>query len=348
MVKKNRNNKSRKPSGRKAIMPVEHNRPVIARFIKRTIGWFRKHTKIGAAFGSLILAFVPTFIGNYYQVSVFAEKIKVDFPNAAHFLDSYIYLCFAISFLWVFLILVLYQFLIERFCLEPVGGLETPNYILATLNNIVGAKAQRFNKALNELTNCKDAAGKTDYFSKITQPIEQLNEIVRGVYTVFDAVLREHKVVLKVNLAIIKDKKIQDIIFHYPSDHPVRSPICALNNPNSGISTAIRNGKTVVIDSILQESTKNKDTKRFVVTDAGRANEDGSLICHPITFEPVNQVVLVLSIHADKPRVFREEHKKSYAELLRPFEIRMKLEYALYSLKELHSMGKEMLNGNSN
>ena len=174
-------------------------------------------------------------------------------------------------------------------------------------------------------------------FDFITQPGQQLNELMQGVYSTVDTLLKAQEIgkyVLKVNLAAIDPKQcVKSIHFHFPSNHPVRSSLAALNSPDSSIKNAIRKKKIVVLESIHMESIRSKPS--FVVTDASRADEDGSLICYPVMYDPVGAVVFVISIHIDQPGTFKPKFSTSYVELLKPFALRIKLEYALLALKEL-------------
>ena len=138
--------------------------------------------------------------------------------------------------------------------------------------------------------------------------------------------------ILKVNLALLKDGEIIAIMYHYPNDHPVRSKLEVLNSRPSAISGVYTNRKIFVIDSILDESEKPKPG--FLVTDPSRSKEDGSLICYPVGMA-VDGMFMVISIFHSRRSIFNQRFRNSYNEALKPFALRLKLEYSLLTPKEL-------------
>lgn len=208
---------------------------------------------------------------------------------------------------------------------------------MSAIDNVVGAKEQRFSRHLQKLRLGGAQAAAGDVFSEITKPDEQMNSLILGVYSVFDSVLKgqiEGKYVLKVNLATVDhDGNVKSIHFHYPSNHPVRSSLEALNDPRSAMRSAVRTRQPVILESIYAESLRPKP--RFVVTDSTREKEDGSLICFPVIHDALGVVVFVISIHVDRAGVFKQKYLHSYTELLKPFSLRIKLEYSLFALKEI-------------
>lgn len=298
----------------------------------------REHKRIARGLGSVILGVPPYLTGQYYQISEFANTVRTDWPLIAKAMDHHVFLGVFLAGVWVFLLLGLYQLLASLVRERPNGWSDAPSILLRSIDNIVGAKEQRFSRYLTNIgTTGQPNPSSDQVFSHITQPAQQLNELIQGIYSGVDSLLRASitgKYVLKVNLGTIdENKNLKGIHFHYPSNHPVRSSLSALNDPNSGIKTAVRTRRMVILESIQVEGTKSK--KRFVVTDEARANEDGSLICYPVIYEPLDMVVFVISVHVDQPGVFKQKFANSYEEFLRPFALRIKLEYALLALKEV-------------
>lgn len=300
-------------------------------------GIVRRYRLAARGLGSFVIAAPPYFVGQYYQVDKFAAEVKSDWPVIGAMLDHHVFVGVLLAGIWAFLVLALYRVLTALAQEQPSGWGDAPSILLRALDNIVGAKEQRFSNHLKALRASSSPAVPASVFSFITQPGQQLNELILGIYSTVDSLLRAQetsKYVLKVNLAVIdQNQNIKDIHFHYPSNHPVRSSLLALNSTNSAIKTAVRTQKIVVLESIHVESARTKP--RFVVTDQSRAEEDGSLICYPVIYEPMGAVVFVISIHIDQPGTFKQRFVGSYVELLKPFALRIKLEYALLALKEL-------------
>lgn len=300
-------------------------------------GLVRKNRVAARGLGSLAIAAPPYLVGQYYQVERFATSIKSAFPEVGTLLDNHIILGILLAGCWAFLMLCFYKVMAEFAQERPSGWSEAPSILLGTLDNIVGAKEQRFSKILCELNSSENPVNASSVFKDITQPSQQMNELIKGIYSTVDSLLRkqiEGKYVLKVNLATIdQHKNIKGINFHYPNNHPVRSPLTTLNSPRSAIKVAVNTRKMVVLESIYRESVSSNS--RFIVTDPSRAEEDGSLICQPVIYDALGVVVFVISIHVDQPGTFKPKFALSYNELLRPFELRIKLEYALLALKEL-------------
>lgn len=292
---------------------------------------------VARGLGSFVIAAPPYFVGQYYQIDKFATEVKSDWPLVGALLDHHVFVGVLLAGMWAFLVLALYRVLTILAQEQPSGWGDAPGILLRALDNIVGAKEQRFSNHLKSLGTSSCPAAPASVFSFITQPGQQLNELILGIYSTVDSLLRAQetgKYVLKVNLAAIdQNQDVKAIHFHYPSNHPVRSTLAALNSPNSAIKTAVRAQKIVVLESIHVESARTKP--RFVVTDENRAEEDGSLICYPVIYEPMGAVVFVISIHVDLPGTFKPRFAGSYVELLKPFALRIKLEYALLALKEL-------------
>lgn len=300
-------------------------------------GILQNNKYIGRGLGAFAISTPPYFVTQYYQINKFSDQVKTDWPVIGALLDHHVFITIMLAGVWAFLMLALYRAIASFTNEQPNGWVDVPSVLLRTLDNIVGAKEQRFSAHLKSVTEAQNKATSSSVFSFITQPGAQLNELIHGVYTTVDTLLRVQeggKYVLKVNLAAIdQNQSIKEIYFHYPSNHPVRSSLATLNDPRSAIKNSIRTKKIVVLESIRMESIQSKP--RFVVTDDSRADEDGSLICYPVTYDSLNAVVFVISIQIDRPGTFKQKFSQSYTELLKPFALRIKLEYALLALKEL-------------
>ncbi|APB99863.1 hypothetical protein A4F89_11210 [Polynucleobacter asymbioticus] len=304
----------------------------VAPLLKK-LGWFAK--LVGAAFLG-----APAFLlGHYYEIEPFARAVKKISPELGELLDNNVLIGVTLSGLWIFIAINIYKYLKSLTQTVPDGWSDIPVTLLKSLDNIVGAKEQRFRKEfVAHIVNAEkkeESASAQAIFKKITQPTEQLNELIKGLYTTINALLTKEqatKFILRINLAAIgPNGHIKSIFCHYPSNHSVRSSIESLNRPTSTIRTAVATKQMVIIESILDEG-KSLHPK-FIITDQSRDEDDGSLICYPISYEPLNQVVFVVSIFIDIPYYFKPKYRDIYRQILKPFELRMKLEYALLGLQ---------------
>jgi hypothetical protein len=287
--------------------------------------------------GAAIAGVPPVVLTSYYQVATFSEEFRKDWPALATLLDKHVLIGCVLGGVWVYLVMSLRRFLASFADTAPPGWDTAPSTILKAIDNVVGAKQQRFSDFLRKMGNTSPAPSTGEIFSTITQPTQQISELVKGVYSTFDILLRgtlpSKRYALKVNLAVINgDGKVVFIQYHYPSNHPVRSPIDALNNQNSTIRCAVTAKKPIVIESILAEAAKANP--RFAVTDPAYSQEDGSLICYPVLLEGIDSVVFVLSVFVDVPGAFKPKHHDAFNQVIEPFALRLKLEYALLAMKE--------------
>lgn len=296
----------------------------------------KNHAILFSLFGTFVLTFPPYFLQQYYQIDRFALKIKEYLPDAGEFLDRYMVIGVFASCVWAFFIIAFYKFLKSIYQENPNGWTEMPTLLLRSIDNIVGTKEQRFSRFLIDLQNSDSPINIGQTFNSITQPASQLNELVQGLHSSMLALLQlenpGEKFTLKVNFAQMQDGYINDIPFHYPNNHSVKTPIHILNKPNSSIRHAANTKSILIIESIKREL--DKDSPRFSPNPT-RKDEDGSLICYPIFYEKFNSVIFVISIYSDQHHYFKTRFKASYIELLRSFELRMKLEFSLLGIREL-------------
>lgn len=288
--------------------------------------------------GAGIAGVPPVILSSYYQVASFSEEFRKDWPALATLLDKHVLIGCIVGGVWVYVVFWLRRSLSSFADSSPPGWDTAPSTILKVLDNVVGAKRQRFSEFLRKIDGAAPTPTPGEIFSTITQPTQQISELVKGVYSTFDILLRgtlpSNHYVLKVNLALINSEgKVASIQYYYPSNLPVRSSIEALNKPNSTIRVAVALKKQIIIESILAEAAKK--SPRFAVTDLAHSAEDGSLICYPVALEGFDSVIFVLSIFVDVPGAFKPKHHDAYTQVIEPFALRLKLEYALLAIKEL-------------
>jgi len=296
-----------------------------------------KHTILYNLVGAFIAGIPPVFLNSYYQVQRFSDEFRKNWPAIANLLDNHILIGCLASGAWIFIIMWLRRLLLSFYEPSPLGWDDAPSVILKAIDHIVGAKQQRFSDFLKQMCNASPPSTTGDIFSSITQPTSQISELIKGIYSTFDVLLRRtltsKKFTLKTNLAIINgDGRVEAIQYHHPSNLPVRSPVETLNKPHSTIRRAVISKKLIVIESTLAEAAKPKT--QFAVTNPAHSNEDGSLICYPISLDGIDSVVFVVSVYADVPKAFKPKHIAAYKQVIEPFALRLKLEYALLAMQE--------------
>lgn len=295
---------------------------------------WRHKTLYGTAW-ALILGAPPFLVVNYLSLGPVAASIKRDWPLVASMLEADPIMWLLLATLWAWLCDKIRRIVASWLNDAPSGWENAAPILLSLLGSVVGSKEQRFQTALITAHN-KDLIDPGEIFNEITQPELQMREIMQNVYLAFDSLLRKHgqaRTKLKVNLAVIKDGEVLRIMYHYPNDCPVVSPMSALNNPRSAIKSAVRKKRIEVVESMLDAG--ENPNGNFIVTDQARTNEDGSLICYPVTYKPISDVAFVISVCYLERGTFRNRFARSYTEVLEPFALRLRLEFSLLGLKEM-------------
>jgi hypothetical protein len=303
------------------------------------------HKKLYLTIWTLLVGAPPIFVANYFQSSDFANNVKTQFPPIAAILGNNALIWIPLSIFWSFLLTEIKNHLVARMNIEPEGWGNAPQIILKALDSVVGHKEQRFSNHLRktlDLLKRGKAPEPGSIFNEITQPSAQFHRLTQSIYDVFYLLCHkpgEQPENLKVNLAWVEKGQLKNIFCHYPANHPVRSSISALNNCGSGMKTAYKNRKILVVESI-KDASESKGGG-FVITDTARADEDGALICFPIELPPIDgEVALVISIFYPRRGVFEKRYCKKYVAILEPFALRLKLEFSLLSLKGLVENGQ--------
>lgn len=295
-----------------------------------------RHKTAYSTVWALILGAPPFLVVNYFSFNPVSASIKEDWPMVASILDADPLMWLILAALWAWLCDRLKRFVSLRLNNKPSGWENAAPVLLRLLGSVVGCKEQRFQAALIDAGNI-GVADPSAVFCKITLPELQMREILQNVYLAFDALVRQpghqHKI-LKVNLAVInKDGDVQKIMYHYPNDCPVVSPMSTLNKPKSAIKTAVKTKRIHIVES-MRDAAENPNGN-FIATDQTREDEDGSLICYPVSFKPISDVAFVISVCYLDRGAFKNRFANSYTEVLEPFALRLRLEYSLLGLKEM-------------
>lgn len=276
----------------------------------------------------LLLTVPPVLLTKYVDNEKFHTYIKNNFPYTAEFLDEYYLFSIVLAAFYTFFILAIAKSILKR---ANANGLDIDGLLILikTLDGIVGQKDKRFGdyyKRRKEFT-------KDNLFCEITQPENQISEIVRGIWQLFEAEKSKstHNLI-RVVLAEIKNEKIIDTSLYFPSDEPVIVSLEVLNNENSTLLTAYRLKKLIVIPNIQEELSKTESKSKYIA--AGTDDDFGSLICYPIVHNPTKTIPFIISIHCDEKNYFKKEFSDIYRHSLQRFALRLSLEYSLLLIKE--------------
>jgi hypothetical protein len=216
--------------------------------------------------------------------------------------------------------------------------------LLKTFDHIVASKSSRFQRAVDRLAGKKpfpqcakdpEKPCGRELFLDITKPEEQIKLIMEGVWQYFFVCQHDANVEIKVALARMGNKHIEEFLCFYPSDKGPRSDVSELQKPRATFSQAKASGKLVIVESTLQEGKKSDSMKnKCYVSTAQTGDEDGSLLCFPVRDNASRAVPFVISVHASLPRYFKKAATDSYRIPLEKFANRIALEANLERIKE--------------
>ena len=216
--------------------------------------------------------------------------------------------------------------------------------LLKTFDHIVASKSSRFRRAVDRLTGekrfpqcAKDPARPCgrELFLDITKPEEQIRLITEGVWQYFFICQHDANVEIKVALARMGSRHIEEFLCFYPSDKGPRSDVSELQKPKSAFSQAKASGQLVIVESTLREGQKSDSIRnKCYVSTSRTADEDGSLLCFPVRDSANRDVPFVISVHASLPRYFKKAARDSYRIPLEKFANRIALEANLQRIKE--------------
>jgi hypothetical protein len=222
----------------------------------------------------------------------------------------------------------LYQRLSQH---EPVTSRQLVDF-LKILDHIVGKKFERFGTHLKQFAARRDVSA-TEAFRTITQPDDQIRELVEGIWKYFELTKSDADVDIRVALARMGQEHIEAFECFYPADPGPRSSVESLQSPESGFSTAKRTRRIVIVQDIYSEGRKKRG-KRFVISRPHLEDEEGAMLCYPIEERHINAVPYVVSVCASKRGYFRNSEREKYEVILKRFAQRIVLEYCLKYIKE--------------
>lgn len=203
---------------------------------------------------------------------------------------------------------------------------------LRMLDVPVEYKLDRFSKKAHEVLSAGDSLNRKvtnpkSIFNEITQPDKQINTIIEAIwyyYKSIDSGNTKIKVVLFfINNGIIDPGEV----YYFPRDCAPNTSTDLISDPRTALMRSVRSGKMVVIDSV-----KNPP-KDVIFARAEGDDRDGSLVCAPIKVNRLQQVRMVISLFAEKPKYFTKNDTEIYKFVLEPFQKRLIIEYCLLKIK---------------
>lgn len=348
MTTKRRQNKRSGPAGkapnqRKAESSSERLRSFVRQFhgaagVLRRVVW--GHPKLFEAIWALLISAPPALVTHYFSIEKFATSIRTNWPLVASMLEANPALSLTGGFFWTLGLIWARSILATALREGPPDWERAFALMVTEFDEVVGRKERRFGERLLLL---KGGNGKNQeqslpgsIFGAITQPRAQLDRLTQGVWQLFYSLLsaspRSKKTDLRANLSLVREGKVEQIVCHLPSNLGVRTSCDVLSRRESGIMTAVRTGRIVVIESTAEELRRPRP--QFVIEGSVGDYEDASLICYPVRLVDPD-MFFVVSLLYSKPRGFLRRYEHAYSELLESFALRMRLEYNLMALKGL-------------
>lgn len=277
----------------------------------------------------VLLTVPPVLLTKYSDDERFRSLISVHLPTIAQILDEYYILTIFLSSIYTLVVLAFAKSVIQS---ANNNGLDTDSLLvlIKALDGIVGLKDKRFGRYVKNI----DDLSKETLFCDISQPRDQIADIVRGIWYLFDAAkTKDTHNLIRVVFAQVDNKKIVKIPFYFPQDEAVKASLDDLNKSNSAFQTALRAKKICIVPDIERE-LKKVETKRKYVASGHDKDDIGSIICYPIEHTPTREIPFIISIHCDEANYFKSELSKIYEHTLARFELRLSLEYSLMLIKE--------------
>lgn len=275
-----------------------------------------------------LVAVPPWVVNKLLDSSPLKTWLATNAPAAAVLVGKYELAFYLLACVYSWAVLAMARAVAKRVAATQLdtAGLLT---LLSSLDGVVGSKLERFRRHHRDVGSLTPQTA----FQEITQPVQQIGELVRAIASYFNARRPSSKAttLIKVVLAEIEGGKIREIPYFFPMDEPIRSPIKVLNSPNSGILVAARTKRIHVVESIAKELKRGKSAS-YVATGNPDDNK-GSLICYPV-LGGEGKTVLVISVHCDEDGYFQRSMAPLYDHTLARFALRLNPEFTLFQMRE--------------
>lgn len=281
-----------------------------------------------------LFASILPIVMAFYSAQPIHSAIALHYPDLALFLDTHILYITILVPIVIFATIICFGFLEKE--AKDSGSIDDIMLykLLTVLNNVVGAKADRFSKAYKSLKT-SGASDPGDVFRTITKPDEQISLLGFAIYSFFATIDKEN-VSLQLGVAPLEKGVLADEWLCFaPQSTPPDIPLRMLKEcPDSTVSTCLRERSLVIIENTLKEQRKKKK-RRFVAITEKEQKEEGSLICFPVLQPAGNEIAYIVSIYANKKGYFLEKKQSVYERLFEHFALRIRLEDCLLKLRTL-------------
>lgn len=199
--------------------------------------------------------------------------------------------------------------------------------LLSGINNVVGEKLNRFREYAKHPTG--------DTFNTITQPNKQLESIIKNLHSTLDYLTNDKS--LEVVLAKVEAGAPSEWIAFMPSDkRPDDELLEEAKSSKTFFAHAAKNKhKPSLIPDIEAHLDEPIPKRRYLPLGDGTDGVDvGSIICYPIHCTFFKEVPYCLAIKSKKPNFIDKRFDKKYSKIVKDFEKRILVEYALMKIKE--------------
>ena len=218
---------------------------------------------------------------------------------------------------------------IERSIKDDLPAIVQTTLIRA-LDEIVAKKVNRFAMFLQGLM--KSEKNPIDVFAQITQPKEQIEEILAQLYNALNLLLGTKT--LKIVLVECKDNKPESFLAFRPSDaHPGQN----LLSSQAFFFSVSQSESPIVIPDIkahcakLKRKTAPKSMPKFL--EIGNGSFEGSIVGYPLKNTYVDEKLFVLSLKCSEVGIFNDEFVRKYRTIMDAFVKRILLEGCLLRIK---------------
>jgi hypothetical protein len=208
---------------------------------------------------------------------------------------------------------------------------------ISSLNIIVGKKLDRFGKICKSVINRE--LPKEDVFNQLTQPDEQISEIVRQ----FHASMRTLTDIkdLKVVLVGVKNEKPQEYVNYMPLNERPSDDILA--SGKSFFHSVAQQKRFVCIPCLeTYQKGKNKESgkrrgrrpnKELTFFTVNNVSLRGSIAGIPIKHNHIQEVAYVLTLRSEIPNAITKKFETDFQSIWNVFTDRIILEHSLKCIK---------------
>ena len=294
------------------------------------MGWVIKIYSLYNDYKIIKLFIIPLFIaipplllpaGKYYN------PLEIYFKN-----HQIMALCCQFWVIWI----IIFQFInhfMEKY--QPIDTRQALS-LLEILENILGAKIERFGIEANKLLTGNKSPGGNTIFKRITQPEKQFAEIINGIWHFFklESEAKGKKVKFRVALAKMGSRYIEEFTLFVPKHDGPLGVIEDYRVDNCGFTRAKDLKKILIIEDVIQSSKEEFTKSNYVIVSRQKNNENGSMICYPVYHRNLNDIPYVISVWVSEKHYFKLANEKTYDLIMNKFAQRIALEYGLLILKE--------------